>query len=204
MKKITLLVGFIVIVFYSCKLNNSSNSNSAKDSITTSKAIEFETSDKVVLSFLIWYRDNFNKMNSFCITSDKDDSTHIINGKWGDSTVYYTVNFKGAEKFLKVLSSSGFLSTKFLDEKRKSFKERADELVKARQSDGPPLGFSAEEIFYLNDIEETVFPLVNKAKVIQIKLNNRSAIYKVDIFENKKFKLSNYDGKWLIDEIIQL
>ena len=35
--------------------------------------------------------------------SNKNDSTHLISGKWGDSTAYYTINTKGTEKFLKVL-----------------------------------------------------------------------------------------------------
>jgi hypothetical protein len=192
MKKITLLLCFILAIFYSCRMNSSNSANS--------KAGEFESADKVVIGFLEWYRDNFDKMHPFYLMSEKDDSTHMISGRWGDSTVFYSINNKGTEKFLKVLNSSGFLSKKYINNKRKSFKKRGGELIEAKQSDGPPLGFSAEEVLYLNDIEET-FPLVKKAKVTQIELNDKSAIYKVDIFENIQFKLSNYDGKWLIDEI---
>jgi hypothetical protein len=99
-----------------------------------------------------------------------------------------------------VLSSSGFLSKKYIDSKRKSFKERSIELTKAKQSDGPPEGFSAEEIFYMNDIED-IFPSVNNAKVTQIEKKENFGIYKVDLFENREFKLSKYGDNWLIDEI---
>jgi hypothetical protein len=201
MYKIVFLFSFMAII--SCSGGSHSESNNpflSKDSAKIKKGGIVMPSDNVVLNFMKWYRDNFDKLNQFYLMSDNDDSTHMINGKWGDSTVYYTVNFKGTEKFLEVLNSSGFLSKKYIDNKRKSIRERSIELANAKQSDGPPDGFSAEEIFYLNDIEE-YFPLLNKAKVTQFEHNDRFAIYKIDLFEYIEFKLSKYGDKWMIDEI---
>lgn len=135
-KNFSFYMFLILILFNSCKLNNSgSNSRNLK------------SPDQVVIKFLEWYRDNYDQLYKFYEISEKDDSSHMINGKIGDSTVYYTINYKGTEKFLNSLKSCGFLSDKYLKNKRNSFKKRGKILNEAKQNDGPPEGFSAEEIF---------------------------------------------------------
>jgi len=199
MKQITIFLFAIFFIGFSCNTNNSSdNSNKSQiDSIVKNPRIY--PPDTVVLNFLIWYRDNFEKMHPFYTISDKNDSS-MISGKWGDSTTYFSVNFKGTEKFLKFLSSSNCLSKKYLDNKRKYIKERAIELLKYKQWDGPPIGFSAEEIFYMNDIED-YFRLIQKAKIIDLVIKGNTATCKVDFFERKLFRLSTYNNRWLIDDI---
>jgi hypothetical protein len=201
MKQITPLLTIIILITLSCNPNNSNDSTkeSQTDSIET-RITRVYPPDTVVLNFLVWYRDNYEKTHPFYIVTEKNDSS-IIHGKWGDSTTYYSVNFKGTEMFLQFLNSSRCLSPKYLENKRTSFKERAAELAEYKQWDGPPDGFSAEEIFYLNDLEE-YFPKISKAKITDLIIKGDSASCKVDIFEGFRFKLSKYNnGKWLIDEI---
>ena len=134
------------LLIISCNSNISNNSN------ITIKRLQYP--DSVAISFLKWYKTNYKKIEKFYAMSAKNDSSYLINGKCGDSTFYYSVNFKGTVKFLELLKSSKCLSDKYLNVLRQSFSDRNNVLISKKQFDGPPDGFSADEVFMTNDIEE--------------------------------------------------
>jgi hypothetical protein len=185
MKKLILLIAFISLVSFEY----------AQTDMHTMPP------DSVVLKFLNWYKINFKKSDTFYFVSDKNDSSHIINGRWGDSTIFYSVNFKGTEKFLKFLNSSNCLSNKYIENKRVSFKERSIKLDKQKQWDYPPYGFSADEVFFSNMIESLV-PSLEKAKIETINSDKNFIKLKFNTSDYPAvFSLSKYDNKWLIDDI---
>ena len=201
MKIYNLLLFVCILCFFSCHNYQKKALNNPSADTNVSAQIVEAPQDSVIFSFLKWYENNLEELNSFYSLSDVEDSSHIINGRWGDSTIYYSFNYKGSEKLLELLKSSKCLSEKYINDLRDSFKKRAVELDKNKQWDGPPTGFSADLVFNSNETEDiiselrkTTYQLVNSGEN-WINLKNVNTDY---TFE---FSLSKRNNKWLIDRI---
>jgi hypothetical protein len=157
--------------------------------------------DSVVYAFLKWYKVNMSLIDTFNIMTDKDDSVHIINGRMNDSSYFYSLNNKGVEKFLNLLKSCDCFSETYLENKRASFKKRGKELDEYKQNDGPPNGFSADEIFLSNESDEIVLELVNEKNIIS-EINDKKAIVKyTNSLYPTEFVLIKDNDKWFINEV---
>ena len=74
-------------------------------------------------------------------------------------------------------------------------------LEKAKQFDGPPIGFSADEIFYTNETEH-IFSFLDKIKIDTLKNLRDKIDLRINLDDYKfEFQLSKYNNQWLIDEI---
>ena len=157
--------------------------------------------DSVVYKFIKWYNDNMSMIDTFNIMTDKNDSLHIINGRMNDSLYFYSLNIKGVEKYLKLLKSSDCFSDSYIDNKRISFKRKGKELDKNKQNDGPPFGFSADEVFLSNESDEIIQTLVNnKNKIIDLKDSKAVVKYNNSNYP-VEFVLIKDKDKWLIDKV---
>lgn len=83
---------------------------------------------ETVRGFILWYSKNIDRL----------DSITLVNFNGGDTTKSYSVNFKGAEKYLKELKNSGFISDKYIENWRIIFKQSDESFKIFPQNSGMP------------------------------------------------------------------
>ena len=203
MKKMKSLLKHILIVsliITSCNLSRQDkNNNQSNDSLIVN--VHNLPPDSVVYKFIKWYKDNMSLIDTFNIMTDKNDSLHIINGRMNDSLYFYSINNKGVDKYLKLIKSCDCFSDTYLETKRISFQKRGKELDKNKQNDGPPFGFSADEIFLSNESDEIVQTLVNdKNKIVDLK-DTKAVVKYNNRYYPIEFVLIKDKDKWFIDQV---
>ena len=102
MKKFLLFFG--IIVLFAC--NEKPVKNEPKDNIDTPEQNSSE--EKVVIetvkNFLYWYRDNYDKVNSYNIVPQSGDTIED----------QYRIDYKEVDKYLDALNKSGYIATEFI------------------------------------------------------------------------------------------
>lgn len=142
---------------------------------------------QTVTDFLGWYSTNYNQANSFGLVNQ------------GDS-VFYSVNFEEAEKYLAYLKSSGFVSDAYLNNFRTYFKESDEVFKKDPINEGPPPGFDYDIVLYTQE-PELVIQKRAQPKIISSEIRDDTATLNLDMEMKLQFVLSKQDGAWKIDKI---
>jgi hypothetical protein len=165
---------------------------STNDSVAKSKLESTQT----VISFLRWYKANYEKII-------QNQNILVNNAGSDDTTKTYSVNFSETDNYLILFKSSGYVSDFFLDDWRKYFAECEEYFKNNPQIDGPPDGFNFDLILLTQEVEE-ILKAIDHLKVIEEEENDSAALVKVDIMMRFSFRLSKVNNKWLIDKIDNL
>ena len=122
---------FILTVLTSCSTGKKEQENGANssDTLTNIRPDSHSLNDqptKTIIDFLSWYRDHQDIQG--CLVSNS------CNGY--DSTKFYSVDFNATEKYLNELFKTGFISTVYINKRRKYFAD-CDKYFKANpENDG--------------------------------------------------------------------
>lgn len=176
MKIKTLLVLLMFFVtFASCKSRETKTSSKVEeDTPTNVHSLNYAEKTK---AFLKWYKANFEEILKIQLVDLKEDET----------TTQYRVNFANTDKYLALLKSSGFFSSKFLETMKKYFESGDIKLVELKQNDGPPTGFEHDLLLYtqepeslLENIETVKYELVQETEFYTIVKVNNDLFFKFD------------------------
>jgi len=167
---IILLIFFIS--FTSCKSRETKTSSTIKkDTITNVNSLNYVEKIK---AFLKWYKSNYEKILKIQLVDLKGDG----------ATAQYRVNFTNTDKYLALLKSSCFFSSKYIETMEKYFELGDKKLVELKQNDGPPIGFEYDLLLYtqepeslLENIENIKYEIIQKTKSFTIvKIDNDLSI----------------------------
>lgn len=190
--KATILT-IIITLFLACQSKSKSEyteivtaNEVSAESITTTEPVQ------TVISFLKWYKINYNDLNGEDLVDYKEYDS--------DTTKYYSVNFDKADKYLEKLKSSKFLTKEYLEALKSHFLKSDQNFHKFHQNEGPPAGFDYDLVLLTQEINDTISAL-DKPTIISVSESPEKAVVNIDIYMKRSFKLSNIDGKWLIDKI---
>ena len=191
---IYLLIATALMTFaLGCSNGNSKNmKNDKSDSLSilsNKKDMNVNSSGCITTlqNFLEWYNVQFNSLNSIQIVELKQDT----------AISQYRVNFNKATKYIDQIRLSGFFSENYCQDKLQYFKEKDQELVKDKQSDGPPIGFEADLLLLTQEPNE-VLKNHNSLKIDQVS----PTVFKlISIDNNLLFNVVMKNGKCLIDKI---
>lgn len=182
-----------ITLFLACQSKSKSEyteiitaNEASAESITTTEPVQ------TVISFLKWYKVNYKDLNGEDLVDYKEYE--------GDTAKYYSVNFDKADKYLEKLKSSKLLTAKYLEAMKSHFIESEKNFKKFHQNEGPPVGFDYDLVLLTQEIEDTISAL-EIPTVISVSESLENAVVNIDIYMKRSFKLSNIDGKWLIDKI---
>jgi hypothetical protein len=167
--------------------NNKSNSLGTSSVKQDSLSINPDCQN-TVKDFLAWYKMHFDSLKAIQLVDLIEEG----------SIAQYRVNFKNAAKYIDQLRSSGFFSEKYCQSKLQYFKEKDQELVKDKQSDGPPVGFEADLLLYTQEPRE----VLKKYRLLKIDQINPTVFKLISVDNNLLFNLETQSGKCIIDEII--
>lgn len=142
---------------------------------------------QTVKDFLQWYGTNYQEANSFGLVNQ------------GDS-VFYSVNFEEAEKYLAYLKSSGFVSDEYLSVFRKKFAEAQINFEKEPVNEGPPLGFDYDIVLFTQE-PELVIEKADNPVITFSSIRDNEATIGLDLEMKLEFELTLIDGVWKIDRI---
>ncbi len=155
--------------------------------------ISIESLKKKAVSFLKWYYKKKEKgENGIPINS-------LVDGKDGDSTHPYRINYKSVNQYIKFLNTSKMLSSKYFDSLYEYFKRCDANFVKYHQYYYIPFGFDYDMV--TKDMEDME---IDKSKIIKTIRKRESVIIEVifgDATYPYTFEFSEYNGNWLIDKI---
>jgi hypothetical protein len=179
---------FVVFVLLSCTQRKGKDAKIEEES---AKKELGEEPVKTVVEFLNWYRTDYDSINGF----------EMVN--WRDTTVAYSVNFEGTEKYLEYLKKSGYISDEYVQRWRGYFKECEENFKKNPQKDGPPEGFEFDFILWTQTIDETLESIDNP-RLISKEVKDNEGVVNIDISMRLSFHLKKFEGKWKIDRIENL
>lgn len=194
---------FILTILTACsssdksgKQSNKNNSDTAGKTISTEDYYFDKQPAKTVIGFLQWYKTNYNRLEKIETVNNVPNSTTY------DSTKFYSVNFKGTEKYLSELKKSGFISEKYLDSWRQYFKKCDEAFTKNPVNDGPPEGFDFDFITWSQEYDDILADIGN-TKVLKMNANGNVATVIVELYHfHYEYSLSQHNSLWLIDDII--
>jgi len=147
----------------------------------------------IARNFLKWYKENRERLETF----------RLVNGKPGDSTQAYRVNFAETEKYLGELKKSGFFSDQYINSFRKYFIIADATLEQRPQYDGPAEGFSYDLVLKTQDSDE-ILDQIRKMKIIIKPVSaDEAKVYlrfpRVTVA--MVLMMSRSGDKWLIDSL---
>ena len=150
----------------------------------------------VVVDFLKWYKENHDSVTN---ENGKLVSYDTINNPPNP----VTVNWPECNAWLKKIQESGFVSDKYIEQWSNYFKEQAKSLKANPEYEGEIDGFGYDFVLFTNDVDETLDSIKN-IQIVQIKKNdqNQTGVTVYTPPMTLSFYLSEYDGKWLIDNIV--
>jgi hypothetical protein len=144
-----------------------------------------ETPPQAVRSFLYWYRNNIDRLNKIQLVDQSPGKP-------------YSVNKTNVAKYLVELKKSGFLGKKFL----KSIEHYIDicdaNLLKIKQTEGPPEGFDMDMVLLMQDYESD-FKLLDKAKASSLTKTKIKFTFASENF--LVFRMAQIKGKWFVESI---
>lgn len=158
--------------------------------------------EEIVRTFVKWYSRNWEKL-------EKSETNTINMGslelKKNREPPFYAINFQGVEKYITMLSQTGFFSEKYFEALRNWFKD-ADKNFKANpQNDGPPEGFQYDRFFLTQDDFLQDIKNIDNIKITGklLKKNNADVRMHFPLCNiTYRYGLSYKKGKWQIDSII--
>lgn len=186
----------IMSYFYSCRPSEDKQllSQTASVTLRASAEVSLELSKNDTLAiidnikaFLIWYKNNYLKVNEFEFTSS-------------DSTGNYVVNTKECEKYLQYLKSSELISEDYIQEWRKYFSSRKEYFIDNPQNEGPAEGFDMDLVLITQE-PELILDAIDKLEFKAIEINSNNAVMQVNGEFMYNFEMSKKEGKWKIDYI---
>jgi len=150
----------------------------------------------VVVDFLNWYKDNYNSANN---ESRDLVSYDTIN----NPPKPVTVNWPECDAWLKKIQESGFVSDKYIEQWRNYFQEQAKSLKAKPEYEGEIDGFGYDFVLFTNDVDWTLNS-IKDLQIEKIKSNDQNQTLVTFYAPSVRltFYLSEYDGKWLIDNIV--
>lgn len=149
-----------------------------------------------ILHFLQWYRSNVQQLKKIEMVKH---SAHP------DSSTYYLVNDAGTEQYLEALKQSGFVSDMYITNWRAYFTKCNDNLQKTPQTETPVQGLDFDLVMLAKDYEEDLAG-IESSTVEYVKVANDKGTVTVGLptAGRLKYRISKQDGKWLIDDIIDM
>jgi hypothetical protein len=142
-----------------------------------------------VNGFLQWYKANFDTLSTISLVTIPDTDKS-----------FYSVNFGNTEEYLKVLKQSGFLTKKFIEDKRAYFQKSNERMHKEKQKDGPPIGLEHDLILLTQDIDNTL-PEIDKVTLKNYTQSENTAHIDAHLINQLTFTLVKENDRWLIDNI---
>jgi len=183
MKKITFTIALSFYALLALSSESESFKIPAYTYFNTQKI--HETPEQAVRSFLYWYRKNIDRLNNI----------QLVNQSFGKP---YNVNKINVIKYLNELKKSGFVSEKFLNSIEYYITMCDANLLKIKQTEGPPEGFDMDMVLLMQDYESD-FKLLEKAKTKNLTKTKIKFIFASENF--LVFNLTPLKGKWLIESI---
>jgi hypothetical protein len=190
---------FVMVIFFALIIEgcgNSSNegvANSKKDSSILSPIQQGNKTDdsqkciNTIKDFLAWYKVNFDSLKSIQLVDLIEDG----------STAQYRVNFNNAKKYIEQMRLSGFFSDKYCQSKLQYFKEKDQELLKSKQSDGPPTGFEADLFLFTQEPNE----VLSRRNSLKTEIVSSTVIKLISVDNNLLFNVTSQGDKCVIDDI---
>jgi len=199
----------LIVFFVACKFNNSEE-KLKKNIVTRDTAFghNFTTNYNnisnergpvlCVQNFLKWYKSNLIALSKL----------EIIAGGPGISkdkgSRNYFINYTDAHIYLSKLKESGFLSEKYLSQKKQCFIESDIDFKENPKDLGPPKSFDYDHSFFILNEFEKDLDEIDKMAFLILEQSKNSAVVKIH-FEhcqmNYNYKLIKENEIWLIDNI---
>ncbi len=187
-KSIQFALYFVAILFTACSANKNSEEVSETDAL-----IPVSQASESVIGFLTWYKAHMMDLNAYKLVTNNGNETPEPNKP-------YSVNFSETEKYIAALKASGFISEKYVENRRAYFKKCDDTLKQEKQYDGPPMGFDADLIMLSQDFELGFLDQV-RIDTHPVGINNAHIILEFPYGLKLDYTMSLEKGKWLIDDI---
>ena len=149
-----------------------------------------------IMHFLQWYRTNIPQIKKIELVSHSADP---------DSSMYYVVNAEGAEQYLDALQKSGFVTDNYIAKWRGYFGKCNDNLRKSPQTETPVKGLEFDLVMLAKDYQDDL-ARIEKSTVEWQNVSNDMGSITVSLPSagRLKYKVAKQDGKWLIDDIIDI
>jgi len=195
-KKNNLLLTIISLLFFTlCTPNNLNTDSETTHGISDiiDHTDKFNTQpEKVVIDFLLWYRENESKLGL----------NMVNNSGVYDSTKFYSVNFDATEEYLNQLIRTGYISEKYTAKWRRYFLDCDKNFKNNPTNEGPPSGFDYDLVTLSQDFENDL------KEIEKVNINSKiskpyNALVTLSFQSGYKlsFSLSGCKGRWLIDTI---
>ncbi len=184
-----LLIGIFIIGLVSCKQPTIAKT---PDEPSTPIKIESNQNDtvaiqQVVRSFIHWYKDHYQEVNS-------------VKFLYQDQAKTYQVNLNECTQYLKKLESSGFISQEYIQAWNKYFVDKAAYLKENPEKEGPPEGFEFDLVLITQE-PELVWNAIDSI-TIEVKLQSQEkAVATLTGDFPYEIELSKINGNWKIDYI---
>jgi hypothetical protein len=146
-----------------------------------------ETPAHTVRSFLYWYRKNIKRLNNIQLVDQTQSPAKP-----------YSVNKNNVAIYISELRKSGFLGEKFLASVEYYISICDANLIKIKQTEGPPEGFDMDMVLLMQDYESDFLHL-DKAKAIYLTKTKIEFTFASENF--LVFRLAQTKGKWFIQSI---
>ena len=146
-----------------------------------------ETPEHTVRSFLYWYRKNIKRLNSIQLVEQTQAPAKP-----------YSVNKNNVAIYISELRKSGFFGEKFLASVEYYISICDANLLKIKQTEGPPEGFDMDMVLLMQDYENDFLHL-DKAKSVYLTKTKVKLTFASENF--LVFRLAQTKGKWFIQSI---
>ena len=149
---------------------------------------------RAAVAFLQWYRDHLSELDRITLVNQP--------GSGGDPAQVYSVNHAGTEAYLAALGRSGYVSPRYLDDRREYFRQCEQSFRADPQSEGPPRGFDYDFVFQSQDYA-TELGQMEKLTVTSLAATPGQATLLVAFPTGHRltFWLTGAGNEWLIDRI---
>ncbi|MCW3071147.1 MAG: hypothetical protein JWO44_1037 [Bacteroidetes bacterium] len=180
---------FLPLLIVGC--NNASSDKSAEEK--TAEAVpESEQVISTVHDFLAWYKTNYKSVNGFdLVPRTENDSSQ------------YRVSMEECGKMIEKLRASGFFTKNALDGLQAYFVQCDENMLKAKQNDGPPEGLDGDLVLCTQEIEESLSK-IEAAEYKDISIDGTSAKVTVQLIYDLPVKLQKEGDAWKIAKICRI
>lgn len=183
----SLLLLLLTVLILSCK-SNSESIQISSDTETITPIVEASNDTLAMIgvakSFLHWYKENYEKANSFGFTyQDKQGNYHVAMGE--------------CEAYLGFLKSSGYLSDEYINLWMRYFKEKAEYMEENPENQGPPEGFEFDLVLITQE-PELVLNTINDKLFAVVENSGTKAVLQMGGEEGYDFDMVKENGKWMI------
>lgn len=187
---------FFIFIFIQCNSKDSSleegrridieNYNLKIDDQINSDSTEII---KTCKNFLLWYRDNFSRIDSIQLVPSSKDS---------DLYNYYYVDTVNLKIYLDIILSSNLVSENYISSLKEYIFSCDKKMRESNQNDGPPEGLDFDLILSTQEVRESLNK-IREAKPFIFTLEENKSVVSIILAYELRFTLIKIDYKWVID-----